>query len=206
MFAKVAILSEMAATNAVIHSIIAITAALNPVPARGSYFWWYYCEPASRWWKRDCPSALAHGQQYHVKKGINFITVLYQNAFISLPANFISSLKPNPIWIAKRDQQRRRSPYSKNQPFRMTISLCVQNQLAFGCVLADSWYASAKNMRGVRLELKPDFIFPLKSNRQLALCRLALAELICSYVNHQLQNCNRMTDIYHLAIHVECHF
>ena len=107
---------------------------------------------------------------------------------------------------AKSDQQRRRSPYSKNQPFRMTISLCVQNQLAFGCVLADSWYASAKNMRWVRLELKPDFIFPLKSNRQLALRRLALAELICSYVNHQLQNCNRMTDIYNLAFHVECHF
>ena len=107
---------------------------------------------------------------------------------------------------AKSDQQRRRRPYSKNQPFGMTISLCVQNQLAFGCVLADSWYASAKNMRWVRLELKPDFIFPLKSNRQLALSRLALAELICSYVNHQLQNCNRMTDIYNLAFHVECHF
>ena len=46
-----------------------------------------------------------------------------------------------------------------------------QNQICFGFILNDVWYASAANMMFVKHELEADFVMPLKANCQVALSR-----------------------------------
>ena len=47
--------------------------------------------------------------------------------------------------------------------------MACQNQIAFSYVLNDLWFASAENMRFVKLDLKKEFIMALKRNRKVAL-------------------------------------
>lgn len=49
------------------------------------------------------------------------------------------------------------------------LAQCVHNQILWGYVLADTWFASAANMRFVKLDLDKEFIFLLKTNRKIAL-------------------------------------
>ena len=51
----------------------------------------------------------------------------------------------------------------------MLLRIAVHNQIPFRYVLNDVWFASAKNMKYVKLELRKDFIMPLKSNRKVVL-------------------------------------
>lgn len=51
----------------------------------------------------------------------------------------------------------------------MLLRIAVHNQVPFRYVLNDVWFASAKNMKYVKVELHKDFIMPLKSNRKVAL-------------------------------------
>lgn len=102
-------------------------------------------------------------------KGINFISALYQNAGQSIPVSFDIVAKTEAYKDKKTGKPRRRSPITKNQRFRNMLARCVKNQIRFGYVLADSWFASAENMRFVKLDLDKDFIFPLKTNRKVAL-------------------------------------
>jgi hypothetical protein len=44
-----------------------------------------------------------------------------------------------------------------------------KNKVPFKYVLTDIWFASAENMRFVKLDLQKDFIMALKSNRNVAL-------------------------------------
>ena len=109
-----------------------------------------------------------HSQSRNVK-GINFITALYQNADQSLPVNFDIISKTERYTDKKTGKPRRRSKTTKNERFRTMLAQCVKNQIPFAYVLADSWFGSAENMRFVKLDLGQDFIFPLKSNRKVAL-------------------------------------
>ena len=109
-----------------------------------------------------------HSQGRNVK-GINFITALYQNADQSIPVSFDIVAKTEPYTDKKTGNLRRRSPQTKNERFRTMLAQCVKNQILFGYVLADTWFASAENMRFVKLDLDKDFIFPLKTNRKVAL-------------------------------------
>ena len=96
-------------------------------------------------------------------KGINLITALYQNADQSLPVSFDIVEKTESYTDQKTGKPRRRSKTTKNERFRTMLALCVKNQIPFAYVLADSWFASAENMRFVKLDLDQDFIFPLKT-------------------------------------------
>ena len=69
----------------------------------------------------------------------------------------------------KTGKARRRSPVTKNARFREMLAQCVHNQIPLSYVLADTWFASAENMRFVKLDLDKEFIFPLKTNRKIAL-------------------------------------
>ncbi len=101
-------------------------------------------------------------------KGINFITALYQVNDVSLPVNFRLVSKTE-HFIDKKGKQKRRSAISKNEHYRAMLQQCVQNQIPFRYVLNDIWFASAENMRFVKLDLKKDFIMALKANRKVAL-------------------------------------
>ena len=50
----------------------------------------------------------------------------------------------------------------------MLLRVAVHNQVLFQYVLNDLWYASADNMKFIKLDLKKDFIMPLKENRKVA--------------------------------------
>lgn len=109
-----------------------------------------------------------HSNQRHVK-GINFLTAFYTTATLSLPVAFDLVAKTEPYVDAKTGKQKRRSSLTKNARYRMLLQLCVHNQIKFSYVLNDSWYASADNMNFIHLDLKKDFVMPLKANRKVAL-------------------------------------
>ena len=102
-------------------------------------------------------------------KGINFITALYHNQAQSLPVSFDLVEKTEFYTDEETGKLKRHSPTTKNERFRAMLTQCVRNRIEFGYVLADAWFASAENMRHVKLALDRDFIFPLKANRKVAL-------------------------------------
>jgi len=109
-----------------------------------------------------------HSKARHVK-GINFLTAFYTTETISLPVAFDLVTKTELYTDAKTGKLKRRSQLTKNARYRMLLQLCAHNQIKFRYVLNDSWYASADNMNFIHLDLKKDFVMPLKVNRKVAL-------------------------------------
>jgi hypothetical protein len=109
-----------------------------------------------------------HAKERNVK-GINFITAFYQAAKVGLPVAFDLVTKTEWYIDPKTGKQKRRSSLTKNERLRMLLHVCVTNQIRFGYVLCDSWYASADNMKYIKRTLKKDFVMPLKDNRKVAL-------------------------------------
>lgn len=66
-------------------------------------------------------------------------------------------------------QEKRPSPTTKNEHYRNMLKIASRNRIAFRYMLNDVWFASAENMRLVKLELGKDFIMALKTNRKVAL-------------------------------------
>lgn len=110
----------------------------------------------------------SHSFERHVK-GLEFLTAYYNVGDVSLPLAFDLVEKTEAYLDPKTGQTKRRSPLSKNQRYLMLLRVAVQNQVLFRYVLNDVWFASAKNMKDVKLELQKEFIMPLKSNRKVAL-------------------------------------
>ena len=109
-----------------------------------------------------------HTKGYSVK-GINFITALYHVNDVSLPVNY-HLVEKTEFYIDKKTQkEKRRSPVTKNAVYRDLLRQVKQNQIPFGYVLNDVWFASADNMKFVKNELKREFVMPLKTNRKIAL-------------------------------------
>ena len=102
-------------------------------------------------------------------KGIEFLTAFYTVGEVSLPIAFDLVEKTEHYVDAKTGQAKRRSPRTKNERYRMLLRVALHNQVPFQYVLNDLWFASADNMKYVKLELKKNFIMPLKSNRKVAL-------------------------------------
>jgi hypothetical protein len=102
-------------------------------------------------------------------KGINFLTALYHVPGVSLPVAFDLVTKTEWYYDPKTKKEKRRSALSKNARFRTLLQACVHNAIPFQYVLADLWYASADNMEFVVQVLHKHFVFPLKSNRKIAL-------------------------------------
>src|SRR5215813_5347908 len=102
-------------------------------------------------------------------KGINFLTAFYQVGEVGLPVAFDAVTKTEPYFDGKTQQTKRRSTQSKNARYRQLLRLCLHNDLRFGYVLNDCWYASAENMIFVHLDLHKDFIMAIKENRKVAL-------------------------------------
>jgi hypothetical protein len=108
-----------------------------------------------------------HSNQRHVK-GINFLTAFYATETVSLPVAFDLVTKTEFYIDPKTGKQKRRSTITKNARYRMLLQICVHNRIKFRYVLNVSWYASADNMNFIKLDLKKDFVMPLKANRKVA--------------------------------------
>jgi Transposase len=109
-----------------------------------------------------------HSKQRNVK-GINFVSCLYQNHSVSLPINFRLVAKTETYLDAKTNQEKRRSPVSKNELAREMIQQVVKNQVLFRFCLFDVWFASKENLEFIKQTIKREFICPLKANRKIAL-------------------------------------
>ena len=102
-------------------------------------------------------------------KGINFITALYHVKGVSLPVNYHLVSKPDILLDAETGKQKRRAKVTKNEVYQQLLRQVVANQIPFGYVVNDAWYASADNMKFVKHTLKRHFVMPLKTNRKVAL-------------------------------------
>jgi IS4 transposase len=102
-------------------------------------------------------------------KGVSFLTALYHSQDVSFPVG-ITLIAKTEHYVDKKDgKQGRRSPVEKNVYFRELVQQAVRNRIAFRYVLNDVWFASAENMRFIKLTVEKEFIMPLKSNRKIAL-------------------------------------
>ena len=108
-------------------------------------------------------------------KGINFVTALYHAQGVSLPVGFEIVSKTEWYEDKKTGQRRRKSKETKNERYRRLVKQAVLNEIPFQYVLNDIWFASAENMRFVKLDLRKDFIMGLKENRKVALSEEAKA-------------------------------
>ena len=106
-------------------------------------------------------------------KGINFVSCLYQNTFqnqsLALPIGFELIAKTEKYIDKKTQQEKRRSPTTKNEMARLMIAQAVKNQVQFGYVLFDAWFSSVENLKFIKEDCQKDVICPIKTNRYVAL-------------------------------------
>lgn len=88
---------------------------------------------------------------------------------MALPVAFEIVSKTEKYIDKKTGKEKRRSKTTKNEYARRMLQAAHKNKIPFKYVLTDIWFASAENMRFVKLDLKKDFIMALKSNRKVAL-------------------------------------
>jgi hypothetical protein len=102
-------------------------------------------------------------------KGINFVSTLYFAQGVALPVAFELVAKTETYIDKKTGKEKRKSKITKNERYRQMLKRVYHNQIPFRFVLNDLWFASAENMRFVKLDLEKEFIMALKSNRKVAL-------------------------------------
>jgi hypothetical protein len=102
-------------------------------------------------------------------KGINFVSTLYYAQDVALPIAFELVSKTETYVDKKTGKEKRKSAITKNERYRQMLQIVNNNQIPFRYVLNDLWFASAENMRFVKLDLKKEFIMVLKNNRKVAL-------------------------------------
>lgn len=102
-------------------------------------------------------------------KGINLVNVLYEAGGVRLPVNYAVVEKDLWVWDEKKDKDVRKSSVSKNEQVRQMLKACVQNNIKFRYVIADTWYSAAETMTFIVEKLGRFFLLPLKSNRKVAL-------------------------------------
>jgi hypothetical protein len=107
-------------------------------------------------------------------KGVNMLNAFYhtQNSDnkepLRIPIGFELILKTILFCDIKTKKEKRKSSVTKNELMQMMIAQAIHNQLKFKYILADSWFASAANMRFIQKK-KKFFIFDMKTNRMVAL-------------------------------------
>ncbi len=107
-------------------------------------------------------------------KGINILSAFYhsgqahQATPIRLPVMYQLVLKTILYCVVETKKVKRKSDTTKNEMLRDMVEQAIHNQLTFKYILADSWFASAENMRFIAKK-KKFFIFDMKSNRQTVL-------------------------------------
>lgn len=107
--------------------------------------------------------------QNRMVKGVNLLTALYHSQDVSLPVDFDLIQKTERVTDSKTGKDKWQSEQTKNETMRQMIEDFVRKQTPFRYILADAWFASVENMRFIKDKKRKDFVFPLKSNRRVAL-------------------------------------
>lgn len=114
-----------------------------------------------------------HSQSRTVK-GINLLSAFYHSNLnngaepLRVPVGYELITKPIMYSELKTRKFKRKSEKTKNELMQTMIEQCIKNQLRFRYILADSWFASADNMRFIDRK-KKFFIFDMKTNRNACL-------------------------------------
>jgi hypothetical protein len=107
-----------------------------------------------------------HSKGRNVKE-INILTAFYvvENEYgkLQIPIDYQIITKTKAETDEKSGKERRVSERSKNELMREMISRTIQKHIKFGYALADSWFASAENMRFIGKKGKV-FIFEINDN------------------------------------------
>ena len=104
-------------------------------------------------------------------KGINFITTLYYAQEVALPVAFEIVSKTEKYIDKKTGKEKRRSKTTKNEHARQMLQAVHRNKIPFKYVLTDIWFASAENMRFVKLDLEERFHHGTQEQSQSGLVR-----------------------------------
>ncbi len=86
-----------------------------------------------------------------------------------MPVDFDLIQKTERVTDPKTGKDKWQSEQTKNETMRQMIDNFVRKQTPFRYVLADAWFASVENMKFIKEKKRKDFVFPLKSNRKVAL-------------------------------------
>lgn len=119
-----------------------------------------------------------HYSHLHGKpvKGINILHLQYsvrsEGQLINLPVGYDlvrkTDMRPN----SETGQMERYSPKDKNERFRDLLHQAhFMHHIPFEWIMADCWYTNVKNLRYIVQKLKKNFLFGLKSNRNVALSK-----------------------------------
>lgn len=106
-------------------------------------------------------------------KGINLLSSLYFSQNISLPLALHFVLKTELFTDPKTGKERWQSSVTKNEVARQMVAGAVKKRVRFRYVLADVWFSAAENMIFIKDTAGKDFIFPIKSNRNVFLAEPA---------------------------------
>ncbi|RYF33654.1 MAG: transposase, partial [Cytophagaceae bacterium] len=102
-------------------------------------------------------------------KGINLLSALYFSQDTSIPVAFELIQKTQLETNTKTGKDKWVCPRTKNEMAREMIAQFVRKQIPLAYVLADTWFSCAENMCFIKQKAHAHFIFPLKSNRKVAL-------------------------------------
>jgi hypothetical protein len=103
-------------------------------------------------------------------KASTSFSALYRVGDLSIPVAFELVKKTEWVFNEKKERWQRKSPETKNEPYRRMLEACAKkNRIGFRYLLNDVWYASSENMRYVKQDLEKEFIMPLKADREVAL-------------------------------------
>jgi hypothetical protein len=102
-------------------------------------------------------------------KGINQMSAIYEIHGYSIPVDVDFIYKTKLVKDAKTGKNKWISEENKNEKFRKIVRQAVKNGLKMTYVIGDKWYASVENMQCIKTENALDFVFPLKSNRLIAI-------------------------------------
>jgi hypothetical protein len=107
--------------------------------------------------------------QNRMVKGVNLLTALYHSQEMSLPVDFVLVEKTEWVQSKTTAKEHWESKETKNGMLRRMVDAFIRTQTPFCYALADMWYASAENMAFIKTKKRKEFVFPLKSNRKVAL-------------------------------------
>jgi IS4 transposase len=107
-------------------------------------------------------------------KGVNILSLLLRNSDLdlTLPVEFQPIQKTERVFDKKKGKEVKKSPKTQNEYFRDMLTVAVvQNKIKCRWVLADSYFSGNDNLEFIKLDLKKDFVIPLKTNRLVSLSK-----------------------------------
>ena len=112
-------------------------------------------------------------------KGINIVHLQYSvdhlEKEVHLPVGFEIVRKPQIVEDPKTGKSKRIGKRTKHEIFRDLLKTAVHlHHIPCSFILADSWYCANETMSFIKKKLKKDFLFGIKTNRNVALSRAQL--------------------------------